>query len=32
MTSSARRKKLVQGIAHAIDQFFDTQTRLLAAR
>ncbi len=32
LTSEKRRKKLVQGIAHAIDQFFDSQTRLVAAR
>jgi N-acetylmuramoyl-L-alanine amidase len=32
MTSSTRRKKLVQGIASAIDGFFDTETRTLAAR
>jgi N-acetylmuramoyl-L-alanine amidase len=32
MTSATRRKKLVQGIASAIDSFFDTETRMLAAR
>lgn len=32
MTSETRRRKLVAGIAHAIDQFFDSQTRLLAAK
>ena len=32
MTSETRRRKLVRGIAHAIDQFFDSQTRMLAAK
>jgi N-acetylmuramoyl-L-alanine amidase len=32
MTSDPRRKKLVQGVAHAIDQFFDSQTRIVAVR
>jgi N-acetylmuramoyl-L-alanine amidase len=32
MTSGSRRKKLVQGVASAIDGFFDTETRTLAAR
>jgi N-acetylmuramoyl-L-alanine amidase len=32
MTSETKRKKLVQGVAHAIDQFFDSQTRMVAAR
>lgn len=32
MASPKKRKKLVHGIAHAIDQFFDSQTRLVAAR
>jgi N-acetylmuramoyl-L-alanine amidase len=32
MTSTTRRKKLVQAIAGAIDGFFDTETRSLAAR
>lgn len=32
MTSETRRRKLVAGIVHAIDQFFDSQTRLLAAK
>jgi len=32
MASPTKRKKLVQGVAHAIDQFFDNQTRLVAAK
>ena len=32
MTSGPRRKKLVEGITHAIDQFFDSQTRIVALR
>lgn len=32
MASPKKRRKLVQGIAHAIDQFFDSQTRLIAAK
>jgi N-acetylmuramoyl-L-alanine amidase len=32
MTSETERKKLVLGVAHAIDQFFDSQTRMVAAR
>lgn len=32
MTSETKRKKLVQGVAHAIDQFFDSQTRMVAAK
>ena len=32
MTSETERKKLVMGVAHAIDQFFDSQTRMVAAR
>ncbi len=32
MTSERKRKKLVQGVAHAIDQFFDSQTRIVAAK
>ncbi len=32
MTSETRRRKLVGGIARAIDHFFDTQTRLMAAK
>lgn len=32
LTSETRRKKLVQGVTHAIDQFFDSQTRMLASR
>ncbi|RYY98617.1 MAG: N-acetylmuramoyl-L-alanine amidase, partial [Alphaproteobacteria bacterium] len=32
MASPKKRRKLVQGIAHAIDQFFDSQTRLMAAK
>ena len=32
MTSETKRKKLVQGVAHAIDQFFDSQTRMVAVR
>ncbi len=32
MTSEAKRGKLVAGVAHAIDAFFDTQTRMVAAR
>jgi len=31
MTSESKRWKLVQGIAHAIDAFFDSQTRLMAS-
>lgn len=32
MTSETKRKKLVQGVAHAIDLFFDSQTRMLASK
>jgi N-acetylmuramoyl-L-alanine amidase len=32
LVSEAKRKKLVEGVARAIDAFFDSQTRLLAAR
>jgi N-acetylmuramoyl-L-alanine amidase len=32
MTSEIRRRKLVKGIAHAIDQFFESQTRLVASK
>ena len=32
MTSETERKKLVMGVAHAIDQFFDSQTRMVATR
>ena len=32
MTSGPKRKKLVEGITHAIDQFFDSQTRIVALR
>ena len=31
MTSDRKRKNLVQGVARAIDQFFDSQTRIVAA-
>jgi N-acetylmuramoyl-L-alanine amidase len=32
LVSDSKRAKLVEGLAHAIDTFFDSQTRLLAAR
>lgn len=32
MVSEAKRRKLVKGVAHAIDQFFDSQTRIMASR
>jgi N-acetylmuramoyl-L-alanine amidase len=32
LVSESKRKKLVEGIADAIDSFFETQTQLLAAR
>ncbi|HEX5006817.1 MAG TPA: N-acetylmuramoyl-L-alanine amidase [Hyphomonadaceae bacterium] len=32
LVSETKRKKLVEGIAHAIDSFFETQTQMLAAR
>ncbi len=32
MVSETKRRKLVQGVADAIDQFFDSQTRIMAAR
>ncbi len=32
LISESKRKKLVEGVAHAIDTFFDTQTRVLAAK
>lgn len=32
LVSESKRSKLVKGVAHAIDTFFETQTRVLAAR
>jgi N-acetylmuramoyl-L-alanine amidase len=32
LVSESKRKKLVEGVADAIDTFFETQTRVLAAR
>jgi len=32
LVSETKRKKLVEGIAHAIDSFFETQSQILAAR
>ncbi len=32
LVSETKRRKLVQGVAHAIDTFFDSQAKLLAAR
>ncbi len=32
LTSAAKRRKLVEGVARAIDVFFENQTQLLAAR
>ncbi len=32
LVSESKRKKLVEGIAQAIDTFFETQTRMLAAK
>lgn len=32
LVSESKRSKLVKGVAHAIDAFFETQTRVLAAR
>jgi N-acetylmuramoyl-L-alanine amidase len=32
LVSQSKRLKLVRGIAHAIDQFFDSQTRMVASR
>ena len=32
LVSESKRKKLVEGVAHAIDSFFETQTQMLAAR
>jgi N-acetylmuramoyl-L-alanine amidase len=32
LVSESKRRKLVQGIAFAIDGFFETQTRMLAAK
>jgi len=32
LTSEKKRKKLVEGVTHAIDQFFDSQTRMLASK
>jgi N-acetylmuramoyl-L-alanine amidase len=32
LVSESKRRKLVEGVAHAIDSFFETQTQILAAR
>jgi N-acetylmuramoyl-L-alanine amidase len=32
LVSQTKRKRLVEGVAHAIDTFFETQTQMLAAR
>lgn len=32
LTSESKRRKLVRGVAHAIDAFFESQTQLLAMR
>jgi N-acetylmuramoyl-L-alanine amidase len=32
LVSETKRKKLVEGVAHAIDSFFEAQTQMLAAR